>query len=119
MTSEQQSVSSAELAKTVDQTVATQIRPMLEVHGGGIDVLEVHDSGDIDVRLTGACRACALKSVTYAIAVRQRLRQISGVRNVSAEGINISDHALKRVETAYAGHSMMLGDRHFNKESSE
>jgi len=92
----------------IANVIDIHIRPLLEIHGGGIDLISVDHRGAVQVKLNGACRACALKSVTYAVAVRQRLLQVPGVKTVYAEGINLSEQALKRVEVAYQGHSMML-----------
>ncbi|QUR66406.1 NifU family protein [Mycobacterium spongiae] len=95
-------------AETIEGVVAAQIRPLLHVHGGDIDVLSVSDAGHVELQFQGACKTCVLKSVTYAIAVRERLLQYPGVTSVEVHGVNLSEAALARASMAYAGHSLML-----------
>jgi hypothetical protein len=65
-------------------------------------VVGVSAAGDIELEFEGACRACALKTVTYAIAVRERLRELPGVRDVTVRGVNLSRAALDRVSVRQA-----------------
>ena len=78
-----------------------EIRPLLRVHGGDILLLST-DDGHVDLEFQGACRGCALKIVTYAIGVRERLIHLAGVKSVRVRGVNLSDAALERVSAAYA-----------------
>lgn len=95
----------ARLCRGVEIILDNQIRPLLKIHGGGIDLLDVSPDGDVRLEFQGACRGCALKSVTYALAVRHRLRELPGVREVEVDGVRLSDAALNRVERFYAGYS--------------
>jgi Fe-S cluster biogenesis protein NfuA len=92
----------------IEGVVDAQIRPLLNVHGGDIDVVSVSERGDVELEFQGSCRACPLKHVTYAIAVRERLRQLPGVRGVTVRGASLSDAALDRVARSYAGYSLMF-----------
>ena len=93
---------------SVEETLDAQVRPLLRIHGGGITVVSVSAAGDIELEFEGACRACALKTVTYAIAVRERLRELPGVRDVTVRGVNLSRAALDRVAAAYSTHPLMI-----------
>ena len=85
----------------VERMIDDEIRPLLRVHGGDILLLST-DDGHVELEFQGACRGCALKIVTYAIGVRERLIHLAGVKSVSVRGVNLSDAALKRVSAAYA-----------------
>ena len=61
----------------------TQIRPLLAVHGGGLELIEVTPAGEVRLAYEGACRGCSLKSVTYALGIRQKLTPIPGVSEVT------------------------------------
>src|ERR1700756_3975028 len=93
---------------SVEEALDAQVRPLLRIHGGGIAVVGVSAAGDIELEFEGACRACALKTVTYAIAVRERLRELPGVRNLQVSGVNLSRAALDRVAAAYSAHPLMI-----------
>lgn len=90
----------------VETVIADEIRPLLRVHGGDITLLEV-SNGDLELEFIGSCRACALKSVTYAIGIRERLIHLPGVRSVAVAGINLSEAALERVTQAYSSHPLL------------
>ena len=68
----------------------TQIRPLLAVHGGGLELLEITPAGEVRLAFEGACRGCSLKSVTYALGIRQKLMPIPGVTEVTVEGVRLS-----------------------------
>ena len=97
------------LRAEIEALIATQIRPLLKIHGGGIQLIEVTDTGQVRLAFEGACRGCMLKSVTYALGVRQKLLQHPAVKEVQMEGVRLSDAALRRVEKTYAGYSFWVG----------
>jgi len=99
----------AALAREVEALIESQIRPLLRIHGGDIELLEASEEGRLRLAFQGACRGCALKAVTYALGVRQRLLQHPGVREVEVEGVRLPPAALRRVERAYAGCSFWPG----------
>jgi Fe-S cluster biogenesis protein NfuA len=97
---------SAPNVATLEGVVQAHIRPLLRIHGGDIDVRSVSERGEVELEFQGACRACALKSITYAIGVRERLRHVPGVTDVRIRGVNLSDAALERVAAAYSTHPL-------------
>lgn len=92
---------------TIEWVVEEHIRPLLRIHGGDIAVRSVSEHGQVELEFQGACRACALKSITYAIGVRERLRLVPGVTDVRILGVNLSDAALERVAAAYSTHPLL------------
>jgi len=87
----------------------TQIRPLLAVHGRGLELIEVTPGGEVRLAFEGACRGCSLKSVTYALGIRQKLMPISGVTEVTVEGVRLSRVALDRAARMYGNHSPWVG----------
>ena len=66
------------LITDVEDIIETQIRPLLKIHGGGITLNRVSEKGEVSLRFEGACRGCMLKSVTYALGVRQKAHAAPG-----------------------------------------
>lgn len=95
----------SDLTAAVLDVLDTQVRPLLAVHGGGVELIEVTSAGEVRLEYQGACRGCALKSVTYVLGIRQKLMPIPGVREVRVEGVRLSRTALERATRMYAGYS--------------
>ncbi|SEN87964.1 Fe-S cluster biogenesis protein NfuA, 4Fe-4S-binding domain [Rhodospirillales bacterium URHD0017] len=98
-----------DLTTTVLEVLDTQIRPLLAVHGGGVELIEVTPAGEVRLEYQGACRGCALKSTTYVLGIRQKLMPIPGVSEVTVEGVRLSRAALERADRMYAGYSPWVG----------
>ena len=96
------------LQAEIETLIARQIRPLLKIHGGEIRLVEITDTGHVRLAFEGACRGCMLKSVTYALGVRQKLLQHPAVKEVHMEGVRLSDAALRRIEQSYAGYSFWV-----------
>jgi Fe-S cluster biogenesis protein NfuA len=92
----------------VRRTVDADIRPLLKLHGGDVTIVEVTDEGCVRLEFGGACRGCALQSVTYAVAIRQRLLEVAGVSEVTMKGVNVSAIALERIAQCYKGHRFRM-----------
>jgi Fe-S cluster biogenesis protein NfuA len=97
------------LTATVLVVLDTQIRPLLAVHGGGLELIEVTPAGEVRLAFEGACRGCSLKSVTYALGIRQKLMPVSGITEVAVEGVRLSRAALERAARMYANQSPWVG----------
>jgi Fe-S cluster biogenesis protein NfuA len=97
------------LLADVLMVLQTQIRPLLAVHGGGVDLIEVTAKGEVRLAFEGACRGCSLKSVTYALGIRQKLMPIPGVTEVTVEGVRLSRAAIDRAARMYEGYSPWVG----------
>ncbi len=59
--------------QSVEKVIADQIRPGLESHGGGIDLIEIKEQ-KIYVRLTGACGGCPMATMTMKQGVERALK---------------------------------------------
>jgi Fe-S cluster biogenesis protein NfuA len=56
--------------------VIDQIKPVLEGHGGGIELVSVdEESGVVSVRLQGACQGCPGALMTLKMGVERHLKQ--------------------------------------------
>lgn len=97
------------LVAAVMAVLDTQVRPLLAVHGGGLELIDVTPAGEVRLAFVGACCGCSLKSVTYALGIRQKLMPIPGVTEVMVEGVRISKAALDRAERMYGGYSPWVG----------
>jgi Fe-S cluster biogenesis protein NfuA/nitrite reductase/ring-hydroxylating ferredoxin subunit len=51
-----------------------EIRPYIESHGGGLELLEV-DGGVVHVQLSGSCHGCAASAMTLRRGVETKLRE--------------------------------------------
>ena len=91
------SVAVETLREHVETVVRETIVPLLRVHGGGVELVEVGENS-VKLRFTDACTACRLRPLTTAAAIRPRLLAIDGVEDVEIEGVRISAAAIKRFE---------------------
>ncbi len=97
------------LAAAVLAVLDTQVRPLLAMHGGEIDLVEITPAGEVRLAFAGACCGCSLKSVTYVLGIRQKLMPVPGVTDVTVEGVRLSKAALERAERMYGAHSPWVG----------
>lgn len=97
------------LVAAVLDVLNTQVRPLLAMHGGEINLVEITPAGEVRLAFAGACCGCSLKSVTYVLGIRQKLMPVPGVRDVTVEGVRLSKAALERAERMFGGHSPWVG----------
>ncbi len=76
---------------TLSEKVATAIeavRPMLQAHGGDIELLGVDEStGVVSVKLQGACSGCPSAAMTLKMGVERQLKEhVPEVTEVIAVG---------------------------------
>ncbi|NNE85026.1 MAG: hypothetical protein HKN28_13760 [Alphaproteobacteria bacterium] len=99
------------LRELVETVLANQIDPLLKVHGGGVTLVDVTADGEVLLEYEGACRGCTMKSITYALGIRQKLMPLPGVTKVTVDGVRLSDAAIRRAEQFYEGYSPWVGPR--------
>jgi len=80
------------------QRALDSVRPLLKLHGGNVELLEV-DNGVAKLRLTGSCNGCSSSSTTIHTAVETAIREtapdiafieVAGGMNESSLKIDIS-----------------------------
>ncbi len=72
MTSENECCNMTDMVKDVIEN----IRPMLEAHGGDIELVSVaEDTGTVTVRLQGACKGCPSAAMTLKMGVERHLKE--------------------------------------------
>ncbi|MGF6781572.1 NifU family protein [Paraburkholderia sp. GAS334] len=92
----------------VREALDSDVRPNLKIHGGDVEVVQVTEDGCVQLEFEGACRGCALQSVTFAVGVRQRLLEVPGVSEVTMKGVKVSSFALDRISQFYKGYSFQM-----------
>jgi Fe-S cluster biogenesis protein NfuA len=70
----------------IKQIIEERIRPYLEADGGGIEFVDfISDSGEVQVRLRGACAGCPGAQMTLSMGVEAALKEeLSEVKRVVA-----------------------------------
>lgn len=62
------------LHQEVDR-VLDSIRPYLHADGGDVEVVEVTESKDVVLRLTGNCSSCNMSEMTMTAGIEESLRR--------------------------------------------
>lgn len=57
------------------QKAIQDVRPSLQADGGDIELINVSESGEVKVRLTGACNGCPMAQVTLKDGVERYLKK--------------------------------------------
>jgi len=74
------------MREKVEKVLKEEIAPMLSMHGGSIELVEVTDDGVVKVRLSGACAGCpgAMMTLTHVVesALKDRVPDIKKVEAV-------------------------------------
>lgn len=71
------------MKEAVEKTLA-EVRPMLALHAGNIELVDVED-GVVKVRMLGTCHGCPLSALTLKAGVEELLKEkIPGIRCVEA-----------------------------------
>ncbi len=60
--------------RTQIEEALDEVRPYIESHGGGLDLLDV-EGGIVHVRLKGSCTGCAASAMTLRRGVEEKLRE--------------------------------------------
>ena len=73
------------MLEEVEGVIEKDIRPLLEMQGGSIELEGVDDDGVVKVRLTGACAGCPMSQFTLVNFVEATLKdKVPGVKQVVA-----------------------------------
>lgn len=67
------------------EAVLEKVRPMLQSDGGDVELVDITDTGIVQVRLTGACKGCPMSQMTLRNGIeRIVLKEIPEVKGVEA-----------------------------------
>ncbi|MFL5327774.1 MAG: NifU family protein [Gemmataceae bacterium] len=64
----------SELKQRVEQVLAAEVGPALDIDGAAIEVLDV-DDGVVRIRLNGVCAGCPSTVMSLIMGLEQELRQ--------------------------------------------
>jgi len=61
-----------------------QVRPALQRDGGDVELVDVNeDTGEVQVRLVGACKGCPMSQMTLQMGIEAYLKEkVEGVGSV-------------------------------------
>jgi Fe-S cluster biogenesis protein NfuA len=69
----------------VEKVLDEEVRPMLTMHGGNVELLEITDNNVAKARLTGACGGCPMAQLTLLGIVENAVKShIPEVKEVKA-----------------------------------
>ena len=73
------------MRKEIEKVLEEEVKPMLSMHGGDVELVDVTDEGIVKVRLTGACVACPAAQMTLVGVVEDAIKsKVSQVKKVEA-----------------------------------
>ena len=73
------------MREEIERVLAEEVRPMLSMHGGGVDLVEVTEEGTVKVRLTGGCCGCPSSQMTLIGVVEKAIKsKVPQVKKVEA-----------------------------------
>jgi len=73
------------MREKIEKIIDEQIRPVLQMDGGDIELVDVDSDGTVKVRLKGACGGCPMSQITLTMGVEKRLKEaIPEVKGVVA-----------------------------------
>lgn len=82
----------------LQQVIETKIRPLLQTHGGDLELLEVTADGLVRVRLVGACASCpgAQQTLNELVetALKEACPEVKGVVAVTQVNRQLIEEAL-------------------------
>lgn len=69
----------------IEKVLEEEVRPMLAMHGGSVELIEVTDKGVVKVRLTGGCAGCPAAQMTVVGIVEKAIKsKVPEVKRVEA-----------------------------------
>lgn len=69
----------------VEKVLNEEVRPMLSMHGGGVELVDVTEDGTVKVKLTGGCCGCPSAQMTLTGVIENALKaKVPQVKKVEA-----------------------------------
>ena len=88
------------LEDKVNYVIYNEINPMLESHGGVVNLVEITDEGDAVLQFGGGCQGCGMVDVTLKDGIEKTLlEKFSELKSVK----DITDHSV--TDNAYYSES--------------
>ena len=73
------------MRERIEKVLKEKVRPMLAMHGGNVELIEVTDKGVVKVRLTGGCAGCPSAQMTVVEIVERAIKsKVPEVKRVEA-----------------------------------
>ena len=73
------------MKEEIEKVLTEEVRPMLSMHGGGVELVEVTEDGTVKVRLTGGCCGCPSAQMTMVGVVENAIKaKVPQVNKVEA-----------------------------------
>lgn len=73
------------MREEIEKILAEEVRPMLSMHGGGVELVEVTLDNTVKVKLTGGCCGCPSAQATLTQVVESAIKsKIPQVKKVEA-----------------------------------
>ena len=73
------------MREEIEKVLSEEVRPMLSMHGGGVELVEVTEDGTVKVRLTGGCCGCPSAQMTLTSVVEGAIKaKVPQVKKVEA-----------------------------------
>jgi Fe-S cluster biogenesis protein NfuA len=99
------------IGEEVQRVLDSEIRPLLQFHGGDVRVVGITPQGTVHLEYFGACHGCYLQVVTHFVSVRPQLLKVEGVSEIVTLGVNPSESSKRRIEEVYRGLHPLFGTR--------
>jgi Fe-S cluster biogenesis protein NfuA len=84
--------------ENLQQVIEERVRPLLQRHGGDLELLEITSDGLVKVRLVGACATCPGAQQTLSEMVEAELKEacpeVNGVVALTQVNQRLIDEAL-------------------------
>ena len=69
----------------IEKVLEDEVRPILSMHGGDVELIEVTNEDIVKVRLTGACAGCPAAQMTLKNMVESVIKsRVPNVKRVEA-----------------------------------
>ncbi len=69
----------------IEKILTEEVKPMLSMHGGGVELVDVTEEGIVKVRLTGGCCGCPSAQATITQVVASAIKaKVPEVKRIEA-----------------------------------
>jgi Fe-S cluster biogenesis protein NfuA len=73
------------MRERIKKVLDEEVRPMLAMHGGSVELVDVTEEGVVKVRLTGGCAGCPGAQMTLTGVIEQSIKmKVPEIKRVEA-----------------------------------